>query len=122
MSRERRKGKEFSPATKVKAYERCGGRCEGCGAVLRPGKFHYDHVVAVGLGGENSLENCAVLCRPCHDEKTHGSDNRIMGKADAQKKAHIGATRQKAKIPSRAKAAKPERDKLPLPPRRSIYE
>jgi 5-methylcytosine-specific restriction endonuclease McrA len=68
---EGRKGKEFSPATKVKAYERCGGKCEGCGAALMPGRFAYDHVVSVGLGGTNRLENCAVLCKPCHDAKTH---------------------------------------------------
>jgi 5-methylcytosine-specific restriction endonuclease McrA len=122
MGRERRKGKEFSPTTKLAGYERSGGKCESCGAPLAIGKFHYDHKRAIGLGGDNSLSNLELLCLPCHSDKTHSSDNPTMRKADAQRKAHIGATRQKAKIPSRPKAAPIERDKLPLPPRRGIYE
>lgn len=128
MARDRRKGKEFSPATKVKAYERSGGVCEmvwdgvRCGLPLQPGRIEYDHDKAIGLGGDNSLSNCVCACKPCHDRKTQEEDMPVMRKADAQQKAHIGATRQKAKIPSRPKPPKPERDKLPMPARRWIYE
>lgn len=127
MSRDSRKGKEFSPATMVAAYKRSGGFCEmvwdgvRCGLPLQTGRIEYDHKRAIGLGGDNSLENCVCACKPCHDRKTHGHDNPIMRKADAQQKVHIGATRQKAKIPSRRKPAKEPRDKLPLPERRGLY-
>jgi 5-methylcytosine-specific restriction protein A len=121
MARERRKGKEFSPATKVKAYERSGGKCESCGVSLKLGKINYDHAIAIGLGGDNSLANCVVLCLPCHGEKTHGQDNPIMRKADAQHKAEIGATRAKRQIANRRKPERPPRDKLELPPRRPMF-
>jgi len=34
---------EFSKATKLAAYRRAMGRCEGCSGLLVPGKFAYDH-------------------------------------------------------------------------------
>lgn len=78
MMRNRR---EFSKATKRLAYQRCCGgdgtpRCEsihvpsladlGCNRVLRQGDFHYHHIFAAALGGDNDIENVAVLCRTCH--------------------------------------------------------
>ena len=77
--------KEFSRATKRAAWERCGGRCEGwilddpnhfhgsgfvCCAPIDVGSFHYDHIDNVWTSQDNSLENCQVLCVPCHKEKT----------------------------------------------------
>lgn len=51
--------------------ERCGGACELCGkglGVLPDGSFVFDahHRVQRSLGGDDSLENLAALCRPCH--------------------------------------------------------
>lgn len=83
--------REFSAKTKVAAYERSQGRCEGCGAALQVGRFHYDHVIPDALGGEPTLENCEVLCRPCHDSKTHKHDVPRIAKTVRQMKAHIGA-------------------------------
>lgn len=45
MSRPRKD--EFAAKTKLLAHKRSGGKCESaaCGhSMLRPGKFHYDHV------------------------------------------------------------------------------
>jgi 5-methylcytosine-specific restriction enzyme A len=62
--------REFSAKVKVAAFERTKGRCERCTARLVVGKIEYDHVIADALGGEPTLENCAVLCSSCHGIKT----------------------------------------------------
>jgi hypothetical protein len=51
--------REFSKQVKRDAFVRAAGLCEGanCGAKLMPGKFHYDHDIADGLGA--SL-NCGI--------------------------------------------------------------
>lgn len=81
--------REFSKAVKRAAFERAAGQCEGflsgtherCPCKLTPGKFHYDHDLADWLGGEPTLENCVVLCIPCHHEKTAGCDIPAIAKA-----------------------------------------
>lgn len=82
---------EFSPSVRLAAWDRCKGRCEKCTAKLLAGKFDYDHIIPDGLGGEPTLENAQVLCRACHDDKTHKHDRPIMAKADRIKKKHVGA-------------------------------
>lgn len=92
---------EFGSKVRNAAWKRCGGKCEGddCGVKLMVGKFDYDHDVPDGLGGKATLENCKVLCRKCHNEKTHKHDNPIMKKADRQRKKHLGIKRAKHPFP-----------------------
>lgn len=110
--------KEFGKRVKAAAWKRCGGLCEGegCGVKLQVGKFDYDHILADGLGGQPTLENCAVLCRACHDKKTHTQDTPIMRKADAQRDAHLGITRAKARIPQKPKMKREGKTPLPFKP------
>ena len=80
--------KEFSRRVKALAFKRCCDEkgvphCQGCGVVLVAGNVAFDHDQADGLGGDNSLENCKVLCiKTCHAKKTLTQDNPIMQKAD----------------------------------------
>jgi 5-methylcytosine-specific restriction endonuclease McrA len=73
--------KEFTAKTKAQAAERANGLCEGCGRILRTGDFHYDHTLPCNLGGEPTLDNCAVLCRSCHVLKTSSEDVPRIAKA-----------------------------------------
>lgn len=76
--------REFSKDTKRQALERSGKRCEsalvpslediGCNRALRIGDFNYDHIQADGIGGDPTLENCAVLCADCHNIKSREHD------------------------------------------------
>lgn len=92
---------EFTKATKLLAWERCKGRCEGdlCGhAKLQVGKYEYDHIVAANLGGDNSLDNCAVLCLACHGEKTTKLDTPTAAKVKRIHAKHVGATSRKGSL------------------------
>lgn len=62
--------REFSKATKLKAWERTQGRCEDCGCKIIAGQVEYDHVIEAYLGGGNTVSNCRVLCARCHVSKT----------------------------------------------------
>lgn len=68
--------REFPKQVKRDAFLRANGRCENvsCGAFLSLGKYHYDHDIPDGLGGEPTLENCVVLCIACHRDKTSTRD------------------------------------------------
>lgn len=68
--------RNFSKSVQRQASARAEGKCEGvsCGARLKRGEGHFDHIIADALGGEPTLENCQLLCRPCHDEKTFKHD------------------------------------------------
>lgn len=87
---------EFSKKTMGQAYERSEGLCEGilpsgercCFPVDR--KKHFDHVIPDALGGDNSLTNCAVLCLPCHGNKTRKIDVPMIAKAKRNFNTHRG--------------------------------
>lgn len=82
---------EFSEKIKELALIRCGGRCEGkdCGAILGFKAKHYDHKTADGLLGPATLENCQVLCVPCHKEKTR-EDVAAIAEAKRRERRHNG--------------------------------
>lgn len=63
--------REFPKKVKLATWQRSGGCCEDCGIKIVVGNGpEYDHVIEAYLGGEPTLENCIVLCIPCHKAKT----------------------------------------------------
>lgn len=85
--------REFPAKVRVAAFERAKGCCEKCGVHLTAGKIDYDHILADWLGGEPTLENCAVLCRSCHrgaGGKT-AEDAKVIAKVKRVRARHIGA-------------------------------
>lgn len=90
--------REFSKKVKAAAFLRANGHCEECGAVLRPGKFAYDHHNPDGLTGKPTLENCRVLCTPCHSEKTHKRDRPRIRKAQRREEKHVMGIRNPSKF------------------------
>lgn len=108
---------EFSRKTRARRFEHCKGKCEGCGVKLVPGKFDYHHEKEAEDGGDNSFENCRVLCDNCHAPLTKAFIRRIR-KADRQRDRNIGALKPKRSIPRRPK--EPRVYTKTLPPRRHI--
>jgi 5-methylcytosine-specific restriction protein A len=90
--------REFSTRTKALAFQRANGRCEKCGIRLQPGRIAYDHDNPDGLTGSNDLCNCAVLCTPCHREKTR-VDLGTIAKAKRRHARDIGARTSRQPLP-----------------------
>ena len=125
---------EFTKATRVARFKLCGGRCEGmlddgkggqirCDAVLVAGRVEYDHNIADGLGGDNSLENCRAICSLCHRDKTR-IDIGAIAQAKRREAKAIGIKSDKPKItsPGFPQTREPARiTKQSLPPLR-LYQ
>lgn len=132
------KRREFSKATKRDALKRNGGLCEASGTLYGlengqrcnaplSGGVNFDHVVRACDGGNNSLSNCAAVCKVCHDHKTRTFDvpqaakgKRMSDKANGIK---TRSSSDQNKIKSRGFPApdRPARTSKTLPPRRSLY-
>lgn len=82
--------REFPAKVKREALDRAKGICEGCGAPLTIGKYEFDHDLADGLGGEPTLENCKLLCLPCHAEKTGKRDVPLIARVKRIRDRHLG--------------------------------
>jgi 5-methylcytosine-specific restriction protein A len=85
---------EFSKKTKLEAFTRCGGKCEACGSILKPGGFDYDHDTPAAFGGAAVVENCRVLCKPCHGGKTFGRDIPAIAKSNRVRARNAGIKRK----------------------------
>ena len=79
--------RRFTAKVQAEATLRANGKCEDCGGQLKPGQIHFHHRKPVWKGGDNSLENCKVLCTADHlaAEEDHDFDN--MRKGDKKGKA-----------------------------------
>jgi 5-methylcytosine-specific restriction endonuclease McrA len=87
--------KAFTKPVKAAVLQRSGGMCEapGCDRVGRD----FDHVKPVAIGGDNSYDNCQLLCRPCNASKGI-LEGRDAAKADRQGgRSGQYARRQRAK-------------------------
>ena len=93
--------KEFSAKTKLEAFERCRGRCEGadCDVLLRPGRWHCDHVIPCELDGDNSLGNAQCLCEPCHRTKTGQKDIPAIAKSKRIRRRLKGIRKSRNPLP-----------------------
>lgn len=82
---------EFPRKVRALALVRCKGHCEGdCGLPLRPGRFQFHHITEANDGGEATLENCKVLCTPCHAPLTKAYTQSLR-KAERVRDKHSGA-------------------------------
>jgi 5-methylcytosine-specific restriction protein A len=124
-----RRAHNFTAKQRVEIALRANGRCEACGAKLKPGEGQADHVIPVAMGGESVVSNGQWMCSPCHLEKTTKADVPGVAKAKRRQARDIGAIRPAGKIKSagfakpapRRKATAPV-EKLQCLPRPSIYE
>lgn len=93
--------REFSKPVKRAALKRSGMLREAVGAMygLSAGQrcngrlgagVEFDHIVADGIGGEPTLENCAAVCPTCHGIKTAKHDTPAAAKVKRQSDQHHG--------------------------------
>lgn len=86
---------EFTRKQRLEIWVRANGNCEKCEARLKTGEGEYDHITAQGYGGENTVENGQLLCRPCHSAKT-GVDKGITEKVKRIRDKHLGVMKPKS--------------------------
>ena len=87
---------EFTRTTKLRAWQRDGGKCVRCGKKLGPGDaIEYDHRIRNEIKPDNSLANCDTLCGPCHGHKTHKEDAPAAAKSRSVRAAYAGASKPK---------------------------
>lgn len=82
--------REFSGKVMAAAALRANGKCESCTRKLLTGDYHYDHVIPDAMGGEPTLDNCAVLCKSCHSIKTRTADVPQIAKAKRRERKRFG--------------------------------
>lgn len=129
------KRREFTKPTKRDALKRSCGMCEASGTLYGlenghrcnaplSGGVEFDHIVRACDGGDNSLSNCAAVCKVCHAHKSARFDipQAAKGKRMSDKASGIKAKTQP--IPGRGfpKPDKPARtSKLDFTQRRSLF-
>ncbi|QIG67286.1 HNH endonuclease protein [Rhizobium phage RHph_TM3_3_3] len=125
--------REFTKQTRRDALKRSGLLCEAVGAMYGHPAGHrcnaplsagvqYDHIVLDANSKDNSLENCAAVCIPCHRWKTANHDTPMAAKTvrmqDKARNIRTGPVKKLSGpgFPVSEKAAK-RQAKPPLPPR-----
>lgn len=56
----------FSDNVIVQAYDRQDGRCAMCGDSFDDVVYNAHHILRQADGGDDSEDNCALLCDGCH--------------------------------------------------------
>lgn len=101
--------REFTKQTKRDALRRSGGLCEAngewygldkgqrCNAPLGYG-VEFDHIDLDANSKDNSLSNCAAVCRKCHGWKTANHDTPKAAKTLRQQDKENGITKPKSSL------------------------
>ena len=116
--------KPLTPRQRLKLYEDHKGLCKICGLKIHSGeKWVDEHLRALGLAGQNDLDNRAPVHVRCAEIKTQTEDMPRIVKAKAQKRAALGIKSDGPKIKSAgfAKSDKPKRDPKPSLPPKELY-
>ena len=53
-----------SERLKVQVLMRDGNKCRLCGITITGNEIHFDHIFPWSKGGETTLENLQILCKP----------------------------------------------------------
>ena len=105
--------KEFSRNTKRDALKRAKNQCEAVGSWygLHPGErceaslghgVEFDHIILEANSHDNSLENCAAVCIPCHRIKSAKHDTPTAAKTVRQRDKHQGIRTKTSRWPKRS--------------------
>ena len=59
--------KSITPQQRAKFFASRHGICANCKITIRSGMvWHRDHIISLENGGEDTDENCQLLCDNCH--------------------------------------------------------
>lgn len=93
------KRSKLSKKQRLSVFVKHEGRCYLCGLMIRPGEtWEVEHMLPVGLGGDNGDKNLRPAHTKCHKPKTAGDVGK-MRKADRVRAKHFGAKQKSGSIP-----------------------
>ena len=69
--------KPFAKASKIQIYNKSGGYCAICRRPLSFEEMTVDHIQPLSRGGDNSMDNLAVLCGSCNKRKDNNTDEEL---------------------------------------------
>lgn len=68
---EKTKRKSIPKKTRLKVYDKCGGRCAYCGRQIEYKEMQVDHVVSLyWYNGDEDIKNYLPACRMCNFYKS----------------------------------------------------
>lgn len=88
----------LSKRTKLQIFEREKGLCALCRCQVYPGRFIFEHMRALELGGEDDPSNIRLTCSACAKEKTR-DDHARAAKAKRVKSRHLGLHQSAKPLP-----------------------
>lgn len=88
----------LSARRKLAIWEREKGKCMLCGVKLVTGKFIFEHVRALELGGADTDDNIRLTCKGCATEKTK-QDHSTAARAKRKKTSVLGIKQSKTPMP-----------------------
>lgn len=101
--------KEFAASVQREALERSGGICEchliphvfknACGLALGTGNTFFEHIIPDNISKDNSVRNCAALCKTCWRFKTDHHDLPIIAKSKRNFDSDNGIRRPHRSLP-----------------------
>lgn len=113
--------KKFSKKDLRELLQKFNEKCRMCQCDIDGASgLEWDHRIPLAIGGDDALDNLEPLCIRCHRTKTKG-DQATIAKTRRQRDRNQGIRKPTRKI-QYLKAEKPVRDRLPIPPRRSVYD
>lgn len=91
------KRRRFTSRVKESLLDQYNRECAGCSSSLVNRTFHWDHIIPLALGGDDTQDNLQPLCTACHKVKTGKKDIPAIAKAARLRTRHKGIKRQSAK-------------------------
>ena len=88
----------LSARRKLSIWERERGKCMICGIKLTTGKFIFEHVKPLEMGGADTDDNIRLTCKGCATEKTK-QDHSQAARAKRKKTSHLGMKQSKTPLP-----------------------
>jgi 5-methylcytosine-specific restriction endonuclease McrA len=88
----------LSARRKLAIWEREKGKCMVCSVKLVTGKFIFEHVRALELGGTDTDDNIRLTCKGCATEKTK-QDHSNAARAKRKKSSVLGLKQSKTPMP-----------------------
>jgi 5-methylcytosine-specific restriction endonuclease McrA len=86
------KRKQIPSKIRLAMFLNANRQCQSCQSVIHPGqKWEIDHIIPLGMGGPDIIENMQILCKICHRFKTNHQDMNQIAKAKRLEIIHFGA-------------------------------